>query len=178
MLEQRTCLKDGKRIGRKKLGRILSEHSKISQRVKSDLLEQLFSNASYLWKWKTDVRRQWCQEDKAQVVHQIHPDQLCKLWLSIPSKNVVKDHRSSLGHKVTYKQRWWKLGNGQIRTDVKLWRKWRDNWNGVVGEKSQEFRPKGPTPICCSFTWLWMKRKENEKKEKARSFHSQLLAHM
>ena len=120
----------------KELGSSLNENSKISQRVMCDLLEQLFSSRGYVWRWKRDTRRQRCQVDKAQASRQLYPEQLCKLQLSILSKNVVKGHRESLSHRVTYRVtgevREWKAGNSHIRPDMILWRKWRKKKGTVL----------------------------------------------
>lgn len=80
--------------------------------------------------------------DKAEASRQLDPEQLCKLQLSILSKNVVKGHRESLSHRVTYKQSHWRSQRMESRkqtyqTRHDIMEEMKENeGNGVVGEKS------------------------------------------
>ena len=92
--------------------------------------------------------------DKTQAFHQLHQEQLCKLKLSIPSKNVVKGHRGSLKHRVTYGRENWRRQQVEKRNQLNLTRhEITEEMKGwlecVAGRKSSwESRPQGPTPIC------------------------------
>lgn len=85
--------------------------------------------------------------DKTQAFHQLHWEQLCKLRLSIPSKNVVK------GHRVTYGRENWRRQVGS-RNQLNLTRhaiteEMKEWLERVAGRKSSwGSRPQGPTPIC------------------------------
>lgn len=58
----------------------------------------------------------------------------------------------------------WKAENSLIRPDMRLWMKWRDNWNSIIErESSWESGLQGPNTICYSRTW-----------PRTRPFHFQL----
>lgn len=100
-LDQRICL-DGWKMEQEGTGQLIEWAFQNKPKDQVWLLDQLFPSRSHLQKWKADVRRWQCQVDKAQASHQLHPEQLCKFSLSIPSKNVVEHQRGSLNHRMTY----------------------------------------------------------------------------
>lgn len=116
-LEQRICL-DGWKMEQEGTDQLIEWAFQNKPKDQVWLLDQLFPSRSHLQKWKTDVRRWQCQVDKAQASHQLHPEQLCKFRLSIPSKNVVERQRGSLNHRMTMdllriEGREWKAENGR-----------------------------------------------------------------
>lgn len=106
---------------------------------------------------------------QAQASNRPHPEQLGKLRLSLAAKHKVKGHRGFLSHRVTYGRGHWRREGVENRkqsdqTWQEIMRKWRDNYNNLVGMKSsRESGPQGITAIGYSFTWPW-----------TRPFHSQL----
>lgn len=86
----------------------------------SDLLDQLFQARTAIKMENRCQRDAWCQVDKTQAFHQLHQEQLCKLRLSIPSREWSHGCRGSLKHRATYGREHWRRQQVENRNQLNM----------------------------------------------------------